>query len=167
MTKELSALFDGELEVHEEPALWTTLKANPRLLGTWRSYGLMGDAIRNEGRLSRDLTEGVMRGLADEPVVFAPRPKRGTTWSNALMAMAASVAGISVVGWLALTQPQQNGEGGTIVQAQRPAPVVVAASGAPQGMREYMLAHQANAPGLQLQGGAQHIRTVSSIGVAK
>jgi hypothetical protein len=31
-------------------------------------------------------------------------------------------------------------------------------------MQEYLLAHQANAPGLHLQGGAQHIRTVSAVG---
>jgi hypothetical protein len=34
-------------------------------------------------------------------------------------------------------------------------------------MQEYMLAHQANAPGLYLQGGAEHIRTVSVVGIGK
>ena len=48
----------------------------------------------------------------------------------------------------------------------RPASVAVP----PQGMseyQEYLLAHQANAPGLHMQGGAQHIRTVSAFAGAQ
>jgi sigma-E factor negative regulatory protein RseA len=164
MTKELSALFDGELEVHEEPALWIAVKADPRHREAWQNYRLIGDAIRREGNLSCDLTGGVMRELDDEPVVLAPRRKQGIRWSNALMAVAASVTGVAVVGWLALTQQLQSGETATLAQASRPAASVAASPAPSQGMQEYMLAHQANAPGLHLQGGAQHIRTVSAVG---
>lgn len=169
MTKELSALFDGELEIHEEPDLWSTLKRNPQLRATWQDYKLIGDTLRNEGNLARDITTDVMRCLDDEPVVFAPKPKQKRKWSSVVMAMAASVAGVSVVGWLALSQPMLDGESATLAQASaRQTTLTAAASPMPsQGMQEYMLAHQANAPGLYLQGGTQHIRTVSAVGVVK
>jgi negative regulator of sigma E activity len=165
MTKELSALFDGELEMHEGPDLWATMKTNSRLQETWRQYKLIGDAMRDEGNLSRDITAKVMRELSDEPIAFAPRPQRPAKWSSTLMALAASVAGISVVGWLAAQQFVGN-EPATLARVERPKETAIAKPGvaSTQGMQEYMLAHQANAPGLYLQGGAQHIRTVSVVG---
>jgi sigma-E factor negative regulatory protein RseA len=171
MTKELSALFDGELEVHEEAGLWAVLKGDPHLRERWQNYKLIGDAIRDERNLASDITGGVMRELVDEPVVLAPRTRRAPTWSSAIMAMAASVAGIAVVGWLALMPQIQGGEPATLTQSRQvPAAVVVtqvATQPNSQGIQEYVLAHQANAPGLHLQGGTQHIRTVSVVGGSK
>lgn len=169
MTKELSALFDGELEIHEEPEFWATLKRNPQLRLTWQDYKLIGDTLRTEENLTRDITVDVMRCLDDEPVILAPKPKQKRRWSSVVMAMAASVAGISVVGWLALSQPMLDGEPAALAQAPaKQTTLTASASSTPsQGMQEYMLAHQANAPGLYLQGGTQHIRTVSAVGVVK
>lgn len=168
MTKELSALLDGELEIHEEPTLWAAMRATPHLRQTWQSYKLIGDAIRNEGGLARDITGKVMGELADEPVVLAPRSRSARKWPNAVMAMAASVAGIAVVGWLALGHQLQQGELASLAQKGKSQTVTTApAPGQAQGMQEYVLAHQANAPGFHLQGGAQHIRTVSAAGAAK
>ncbi len=167
MTKELSALFDGELEVHEEPALWATLTRNPQLRSKWQDYKLIGDTLRADVNLARDITAGVMRNLDGEPVILAPKPKHARKWSSVAMAMAASLAGIAVVGWLALSQPILGRERATLAQAKRPAATVAALPVPAQGMQEYMLAHQANAPGLHLQGGTQHIRTVSTVGATK
>jgi negative regulator of sigma E activity len=167
MTKELSALIDGELEVHEEAGVWASLKAEPHLCERWQNYKLIGDAIRGERDLARDITGGVMRELADEPVVFAPQTKRVPTWSSAIMAMAASVAGITVVGWLALTPQIQGGEPSALAQSKQAPAAVVATQPSSPGIQEYVLAHQANAPGLHLQGGTQHIRSVSVVGSSK
>jgi sigma-E factor negative regulatory protein RseA len=169
MTKELSALLDGELEMHEEAALWATLKAEPQLRGRWQDYKLISDAIRAEANLGSDLTAKVMRDLADEPVVLTPRIRPSKTWSSAIMALAASVAGVAVVGWLALAPQAQTGGTTALVAAkQQQQSVAVASTNAgQQGLQEYVLAHQANAPGLYLQGGTQHIRTVSVTGVNK
>lgn len=163
MTKELSALLDGELEFHEGPSLWATMKAKPQLRETWQTYKLIGDALRDEGNLAQDITGHVMRELHGEPIVVAPRPVQVRTWSHAIMAMAASVAGIAVVGWLAVAQQFPSGDQATIAQANRPPAAVVASPVPLQGIQEYMLAHQANAPGLHLQGGTEHIRTVSAV----
>lgn len=167
MTKELSALLDGELEIHEESALWATLKANPQLRGRWQDYKLISDALHAEADLARDLTAKVMRGLADEPVVLAPRVRQAKTWSSAIMALAASLAGVTVVGWLALA-PQVQGGGVPASAAAKQQPVAVAAPSAGQhGLQEYVLAHQANSPTSYLQGGTQHVRTVSVTGTSK
>jgi len=167
MTKELSAMLDGELESHEEAGLWAALKADPRLRNKWQNYKLIGDAIRDERNLASDITNSVMLDLADEPVILAPQAKRASTWSSAIMAMAASVAGIAVVGWLALTPQLQGGEQAALAQAKHAPVAGVAPSPNSPGMQEYVLAHQANAPGLHLQGGTQHIRTVSVVGGSK
>jgi sigma-E factor negative regulatory protein RseA len=167
MTKELSALLDGELEVHEEPGLWAALKADPHMREKWQNYKLIGDAIRAERDLARDITSGVMQELAEEPVVFAPRTKRAPTWSSAIMAMAASVAGIAVVGWLALTPQVPGSDSAALAQAKYAPAAAVAMPSNSSGIQEYVLAHQANAPGLHLQGGTQHIRTVSVVSTSK
>lgn len=167
MTKELSALFDNELEVHEEPALWVALKAEPYLRERWQNYKLIGDALRDEQNLACDITVDVMRALADEPVILAPQKKRATTWSSAIMAMAASVAGIAVVGWLALGPQFKDNESQVLAKAPGQTTTVAAQQADSTGIQEYVLAHQANAPGLYLQGGTQHIRTVSVVSEGK
>jgi sigma-E factor negative regulatory protein RseA len=161
MSRELSALLDDELEIHEEPALWSSLKTDSQLRDRWQEYQLIGDALRSKPNLACDITASVMRELADEPVVFAPRVRPARTWSNTIMALAASAAGIAVVGWLALA-PQ--GKGSSEVQlaaAETPQASVAAPSANREDMQEYLLTHQTNAPELRFQGGTQHIRTVS------
>ncbi|MDR2000578.1 MAG: sigma-E factor negative regulatory protein [Zoogloeaceae bacterium] len=161
MSRELSALLDDELEIHEEPALWSSLKANPQLRNRWQEYQLIGDALRAESNLACDITANVMQELANEPVVFAPRAKPAKAWPRTVMALAASAAGVAVVGWLALA-PQGNG-GNEVIVAEKTQPPPVPAAVLPanqKGMQEYLLAHQTNAPELNFQGGAQHIRTV-------
>jgi sigma-E factor negative regulatory protein RseA len=169
MRKELSALLDGEIEQHEMPALWSALKANVELRHGWGEYRLIGDALRGEAKLSADITARVMERLADEPIVFAPRPGRQhSSWQRSLLAMAASLAGVAVVGWLALTQQSPLPEQTLVARLDQPTPAatphrVSREMARAPGMQEYLLAHQANAPGLYLPGGAQHIRTVSAV----
>lgn len=167
MTKELSALLDGELEMHEESTLWATLKAEPHLRRRWQDYKLISDAIHAEANLSSDLTAKVMLGLAEEPVVMAPRARPAKTWSSAIMALAASVAGVAVVGWLALAPQAQDGGAPVLAAAKQPPLAVAASQTGQQGLQEYVLAHQANSPAFYLQGGTQHIRTVSVTGANK
>lgn len=169
MTKELSALLDGELEAHETSALWSELKSDRQLAGRWRDYQLIRDALRREENLAADIGAKVMSELELEPTVLAPRAgRRADRMPGTVMALAASVAGVAVVGWLALAPQQGPREVPAVARAVMPqGPVSLASSQAAQGAqeyREYLLAHQANAPGLHMQGGAQHIRTVSAIG---
>jgi len=124
----------------------------------WSEYHLIGDVLRGEPELDRDITSGVMQRLAEEPVVLAPLPRRESGWQRPLAALAASVAGVVVVGWLALA-PSKAPEQAVVAKAEKVGQPVepLAAS----DIQEYLLAHQANAPGLRLQGGSQNIRPVS------
>ena len=164
MTKELSALLDGELEPHEAQRLWSDMKANTQLHSLWADYQLIGAVIRHEEPVAVDMTARIMLSLAEEPVVLAPRPARQRGWQGSLLALAASVAGVAIVGWLALAQQSPSVERATMARLENAHP---ATATVPQGIgeyQEYLLAHQANAPGLHMQGGAQHIRTVSAFG---
>lgn len=191
MTKELSALFDGELEAHEAPALWAAIRSDRTLRHRWSEYQLIRDAVRREGALGTDFAERVMEGIAAEPTVLAPRPaSRRSVRPSVPMALAASVTGVAVVGWLAFAtmtgQPDATVTVARISVPTAPAPIparripaAVPASAqtlatlpakepqAAPDYRHYLLAHQANATGLYLPGGTQHIRTVASLGAGQ
>lgn len=167
MKAKLSALADGELERHELPALCNALSGSEGLRADWQNFRLIGDAIRQEEQLNVDLCARVMAALDNEPTVLAPAraaefsPR--STWRGA-MAMAATFAGVSVVGWMTFSQ-----------QAMSPLPIaaqvaltpsksvttepVAAANGR---MQEYLVAHQTYSPGAQMQSGTRYIRTVAA-----
>lgn len=171
---ELSALLDGELEPHEAKPLFRAIGADASLREAWRTYALIGDQMRGEYAGNPDLTAGVMARLADEPVVLAPRnlPRAGR--SHPLLALAASVAGVAVVGWLALSDGTRSpaAESGLLAVAPAPslalrqvaandAPVARLAAPAREEMSEYLLAHQTQAAAFRLGDSADNIRTVS------
>jgi sigma-E factor negative regulatory protein RseA len=158
MKIELSALIDGETENHELPVVLKALKSTPAMRDAWSEYHLIGDVLRGEPELDHDITSSVMQRLADEPVVLAPSLGRQAGWQRPLAALAASIAGVAVVGWLAMAPsaaPEQPMVASAEPVSQRVEPL------AASDIQEYLLAHQANAPGLRLQGGSQNIRTVS------
>jgi sigma-E factor negative regulatory protein RseA len=160
MRNELSALIDGEVESHEARLTLTAMKSDAVLRDVWNEYHLIGDVLRAEPGLGGDITSTLMERLREEPVVLAPMPGRRANWHRPLAALAASVAGVAVVGWLALVPESSPSPLPSLAAVATPSmaqPVV------DRNMREYLLAHQANAPGLQLQGGSQHIRTVSLV----
>jgi sigma-E factor negative regulatory protein RseA len=163
MKSELSALLDGEMEQHQSRALFSALKSDGTLRDAWADYQLIGDALRAEPGLDCDITSRVMSSLADEPVILAPARRRQASWRGSALALAASAAGVAVVGWLALAPQLAPRELPVLARADLPAPTIVTVA-AQQGMQEYLMAHQTNAPGLHMQGGTQHIRTVSATG---
>jgi sigma-E factor negative regulatory protein RseA len=169
MKTRISALMDGELEVHEAPSVFEQIAASESLRRDWRNYGLIRDAIRGEANLDVDLSERIMTALLDEPTVLAPVRAPGRSGSGIgrrMMAMAAGVAGVGVVGWLAMSVP------GPVPLPTQQAPVAaatpraaiqpVAAQESNRRMREYLVAHQTYAPAGQMQGGTRYIRTVAA-----
>jgi sigma-E factor negative regulatory protein RseA len=165
MKTHLSALMDGELEEHEVMSLLADIAHDEQLQADWHRYHLIGDALRREGHLRLDLSARVMTALQSEPTVLAPsmrsteRAKAKAPWRGA-MALAASVAGVSVVAWLAGAQlpgaPTTEKVATAIVErAAKP----VAVSG---NMQEYLVAHQTHSLSGQMQSGTLYIRTVSA-----
>jgi sigma-E factor negative regulatory protein RseA len=178
-TSEISALFDGELEEHEvRSAVKTALNDN----ASWQAYALIGDGLRGDCPEAPDMTASVMNRIREEPVVLAPRNLQPVRRQQPWLALAASVAGVAVVGWLALTgNPQSSvsenrlavvtGNAPGTVVAVLPAPTFVRAPDnlardqAPQGMQgdmnEYLLAHHAQAATIRLGDSTKQVRTVA------
>lgn len=154
MKEKISALFDGQLESNEAARLLAASEGKTVLRDDCRSYQLIGDVLRGEAALDADITNAVMARLFREPTVFAPRPR--PAWQRPLLALAASLAGVSIVGWLALQSPNQ----AAVPSLARTAPATTQTIAA-HDMQEYVIAHQAQSANLQFQGGTEHVRTVA------
>jgi sigma-E factor negative regulatory protein RseA len=171
MKSDVSALLDGELEAHEAKAAFAALRDEGELRRAWDEYQTIGAALRHEEGLGAGLTARVMAGLAHDVTVLAPRPPRAMAWQRPLMALAASVAGVAVVGWVAFSGQLAPAPVGSVQLAgavpAQPAAVATVAAGAPatpavrREMQNYLAAHQAQVAVAQVLGGTQHIRTVS------
>ena len=164
MKTRLSGLMDGRLEAQDEPALFDALRRDKTLRGSWQEYQLIGDALKGETLLDADITARVMDALADEPVVLAPRVSARTSWHGSALALAATIAGVAVVGWVALGSQGRQLPVQTVAQQERA--VVQPVRHVSRDMREYLVAHQAQSSSLQFRGGTKHIRTVAATGMA-
>lgn len=174
---ELSALYDDELEPHEVHPLVRAAVEQDEMREAWQVYALIGDQLRGDYRGTPDLTAGVMAKVREEPVVLAPRNLTRQSRQHPLLALAASVAGIAVVGWLALSDASQISMNDNRLAAVAPTPTfkaaasggtvvnVPAGSTTPQPLRgdmsEYLLAHHTQASTFRLGDSTEHVRTVS------
>ncbi|MCX7147365.1 MAG: sigma-E factor negative regulatory protein [Sulfuritalea sp.] len=163
MKTRISALMDGELESHEIAETLRELRRNGDLRSEWCDCQLIGAALRGERELGIDVTARVMSALEPEPTVMAPASRRRTEWRRPALALAASAAGVALVAWLALA-PGSDGVPARQAVAAKPGPVVVANSQSTPRLQEYLVAHQAYAPGGAMVGGARNIRTVAASG---
>jgi sigma-E factor negative regulatory protein RseA len=123
--EQISALVDDELPSSERALLLKRMEADADLRGTWGRYNLIRDALHHElpERIDTGLADRVMAALDEEPALQARRSTSGT-WAGALrpltgLAIAASVAGLAIVGLQHLRSVPGSGHG--------PAPVTVAA----------------------------------------
>ena len=177
----LSALMDGELDDAEAQRQIAAIRADAAAREQWEVFHLIGDALRREPLLAASVSAVVASRLAQEATVLAPKrlvraPKRATTYA---WSAAASVAAAAFVGWVALSGGTGgNGPAGVSsdLVAQRntlplntagsslPLPQITPASVPNDGsIKDYLLAHEAVAPGAYLGGFAPVIRTVSAI----
>ena len=164
MKTRISALMDGELEDHEIVETLRALRRNPELRSDWCDCQLIGAALRGERGLGIDVTARVMAAIEVEPTVMAPALRRRPEWQRPALALAASVAGVALVAWLALG-PVGNGmpPGTAELAGAKQGPVVAQVQSTPR-LQEYLLAHQAYAPGGAVVSGARNIRTVAASG---
>lgn len=169
MKAKISALMDGELpELESADPLRALRDDEGEALETWRRYHLIGDALRDTSTLSSGFSARFAARLEAEPTVLSPgsvpgRPDQRRSWMA--LSAAASLAAISLVGWLAFAPPQGAVPGAAQI-AQAPAPVLVAPAESsnvplPRETDDYLLAHQNYSPRSTLQGVAPYVRTVS------
>lgn len=169
----VSALMDGEVEGPDADLAIDRVTKDQKARQSWDAYHLISDAFRNEYLLSHDFVARVGARLADEPTILAPRARRdlvSRVRAHAL-SVAASVAAVAIVGWLAfghnplapepagmnVAMLAQPGAGGSQAEAMlKP----VALDG---NVRAYLFAHQEYSPATQIQGLAPYVRTVSEV----
>lgn len=194
--EKVSALMDGELGDDEAERELTRLKQDGEsgdLRYCWDTYHMIGDVLRGHGPLSPSFSRRISQRLAEEATILAPRRQRVSRkiYTYAISA-AASVAGVALVAWVAMStgsslvspvQPELAkapaadsttapvSASAVVVEAQIPssAPVVASVSDPEASVpsdgqsTEYLLAHQGISPSTAIQGVAPYIRTVSNI----
>lgn len=163
MKTHISALMDGELEAHEIAETLRVLSRSPELRSEWCDCQLIGDALRGERGLDMDVAARVMSALDLEPTVMAPKPRRAIEWRRPVLALAASAAGVALVAWLALAPGADGGVPAGEARLASAKPVPTVAQSTPR-LQEYLVAHQAYAPGGTMVGGARNIRSVAASG---
>lgn len=173
MKAKISALMDGELDPHELGEPLAALDRNDDAWETWRTYHLISDALQGRGLLANDCLRRVVARLAAEPTLVGPlpssvaQPERARWFVPA--ALAASVAAVVLVGWMAFA-PQQNRDFSPVPVAKvsPPAPLARTVPDVPARVpmtvatRDYLIAHEAFSPRISLQGMASYVRSVSA-----
>ncbi len=147
MSEQISALMDEEIAVDDAAHLISSMQSSKQSADAWSQYNLIGDVMRGNQLLSNDFKQNLMFKLDQEPTVLAPKsaqsnPEKVAVFKDKLPArwsIAASVAAVMVVGWMAMHQVQSGNEVPAIEMAQ--ADVVEQAI-----PNEYMAAHQSSAP---------------------
>ena len=153
--------MDGELERNESAGALKALESGGEARETWRSFHLIGDAMRETRVLSAGFTERVSAAIDKEPTVLAPR--RSTLTSPAAMrwsALAAGVAAVALVGWVAFVPQEGETPVASVTPAVLPKPAVqeVNLVAPPEAADDYLLAHQGYSPRNSLQGAVPYVR---------
>jgi len=153
--------MDGELERHDAAGAIGALESGGEARETWRAYHLIGDAMRDTRMLSAGFSERVIARLSSEPTVLAPmRPRLATPAAMRWSALAASLAAVTFVGWVAFA-PEQASHPASPAAVILPKPPVQEASvlvAPPDAAADYLLAHQGYSPRNHFQGAAPYVR---------
>lgn len=72
MKSKVSALMDGELDKQDASNIIETLRRDDELQDEWKTYHLVGDALRQSSRLSMNMSSSVSQKLKTEPTVLFP-----------------------------------------------------------------------------------------------
>jgi len=161
MNDKISALMDGELDEKSAAEVIDWLGRDGDALRVWRAYQLISDAMRDGCLLSDGFAARVAARLSAEPALLAPARLQAEPRKWLVLSAAASVAAVSLVGWLAFA-PQREAPPPQVAQASatplKKQPAIVPL---PSGTNDYLLAHQGFSPRASLQGMAPYVRTVS------
>jgi sigma-E factor negative regulatory protein RseA len=168
--EKLSQLMDGELGSRESKGQIKRLEDDPSLAQSWETFHLIRDALRHDDAgLKPDFGRRLHERLQQEPVVIAPHTRLGYQVARYTLPLAAGIAGVTAVAWLALSL-QPSGQQAEVI-AQRSGPSVNSPSSpeatAPaqpidRRVTEYLTAHQEFSPRTAMQGVASYVRTVAA-----
>jgi sigma-E factor negative regulatory protein RseA len=189
--EQISALMDGELDPARTRA-WCTQPRNEESCECWATYHLIGDTLRGDCLTQPDFSKRFAERLAAEPTVLAPalaQAPEGNSlpWQPAMrhrpfyyvMATAASVAAMGVVGWFAVQEfsvgPALSdraaagaAQGGVLATAADSRSVATMTRQAQnQGLSPYLMVHQEYSPTTAMQGVRPYVRTVADMAPAE
>ena len=159
MNEQISRLMDGEVDASELDVVCAALKGDAAM-ATWNCYHAIGDALRSESAVTRNIGCAIAGRLATEPAIVARPPRERAGRASWAWAVAATLAAVTVVGWTAYSMIDaapagfaKAREAGTMRAAQwRPATIPA----------DYLLAHQEYAPANVLQGVGPYLRDVAA-----
>jgi len=154
MKDQISALIDDETDMDDAAHLLAALKGDGELGRCWSTYHLIGDVMRGEPPLRPDFHQRLMQQLESEPTVLAPKSRPQTNKPSFWMSVAASVAAVMFVGWMALQQQAHNPSADNI------APALAQNDVSPESVNSYLLAHQKTFAGSGMQS-AYYVRPVA------
>jgi len=174
----LSAFMDGEIEPAHVDQVVAACRPAGDMREDWTLYHCIGDVLRSADMAAHSsaLTLAVSARLAAEPPILAA-PRRATSHVSARLAasMAAAVAGVAVVAYIAL--PRWGGAvpdpaplavapveatGSTLPKASKPAAVApVATAAVPAVSHEFLAAHRQFSGGIAMQGMVGQLRSVA------
>ncbi len=157
--EEISLLMDGELDAHSVDGVCAGLRES-RCVATWVCYHVIGDALRGSAAPTPGFAARFAEKLAAEPTVLAPQPRK-TAPAPMALAVAATVAAISVVGWVALSTMPSPTTATAIATARQAASVRAADARRPVD-NEYLLVHQEYSPTTAIQGVRPYLRAVAA-----
>ncbi len=158
MNEQISALADNEIALEDAEHLMSGLQSSGPLAEAWSLYHLIGDVMRGTQVLSPSFKQNLMAKLDLEPTVLAPNAsllkvvktkassveahgKIPATWS-----IAASFAGIMVVGWMVLQMQVSDSLTPVIAEVATPQTAATNVAAVQAIPAEYLMAHQASAP---------------------
>ena len=160
----ISQLMDGELGEHESRLEIRRLQHEEELVQVWETYHLIRDVLRDEAGAGAGLAARVCERLRHEPAIVSPHTRLTARAARYALPMAATVAGVAVVAWLAFfSQPHQdNGKLAENVQqvTSNEIPPMVVRTPAKGEMNRYLVAHQEFSPTTAMQGVGSYVRTV-------
>jgi sigma-E factor negative regulatory protein RseA len=157
----ISLLVDGELDAEHFEGVCASLR-DTGSLKTWACYHVIGDALRGSVASSPGFGTRFAALLAAEPTVLAP-PRRRPAPAAMAWAAAATVAAVSVVGWVAMTTlPASDGGIAAAIATAKQAAGVRAVDARPAIDNEYLLVHQEYSPTTAIQGARPYLRAVAA-----
>jgi sigma-E factor negative regulatory protein RseA len=158
--EKISLLVDGELEAEHFEGVCASFREAGSMT-TWVCYHVIGDALRGSASSTPGFGTRFAALLAAEPTVLSPR--RRPAPAAMAWAAAATVAAVSVVGWVAMTTlPASDGGINAAIATAKQAAGVRAADARPAIDNEYLLVHQEYSPTTAIQGARPYLRAVAA-----
>lgn len=168
MKDRISALMDGELDERAAAQAIDAIRSDRQALDAWRTYHLVGDAMRGACFVSEGFVARVAERIVKEPTVLAPRQARPESRKWIALSAAASIAAVALVGWVAFGPQQESAQVVARAPQVQPAarrqdspPAVPATVPFTSATNDYLLAHQGFSSRISLQGLVPYVRTVS------